>query len=129
MIWKNTDNREVSYNGIYRFGLDGRDGNNECIETFSQDVWNVIKSGTFYLKFQPTNNYFNMVIATGWWNERMDLQSGSSYIKNNGDNTYYIVINFSDKNFCNGSIIDLLDEQHLLFTGSGYTPIELYCYM
>ena len=130
VIWKNTDNREVSWNGIYRFGLDGRDGNNECIETFSQDVWNVIKNGTFYIKFRPTNsnfNEFNMRITTGHWQRTWrgsDITSGNNLIKNNGDGTYYIEINFSGD-----EILNLLDAQHLLFTGSHYTPIELYCYM
>lgn len=133
-IWINTENAAVDWgNSNYRFGLDGKDGSNECDETFSQEVWNVIKNGTFYLKFRPVNpnfSNFNMRIDTGWWDfQNIDVKSGSNFIKSNGDGTYYILINFSDPSFCDGDIKDLLDDHHLLFTGSGYTPIELYCYM
>lgn len=132
VIWKN-DNVEYypgDWKTYFRFGLDGRDDNNECIETFSQDVWNVIKNGTFYLKFRPTSNSFTLRIDTGWWDfQNINVTSGSNFIKNNVDGTYYILINFSDPSFCNGDIKDQLDDHHLLFTGTGYIPIELYCYM
>lgn len=130
VIWENDTNTAVNWNGVYRFGLEGRDGGNECIETFSQEIWDIIKNGTFYIKFRPSNNNFNnfnMRITTGHWSRTWrgsDITSGSNLIKNNGDGTYYIQINFTGD-----QIVNNLDAQHLLFTGSGYTPIELYCYM
>ena len=127
VIWENNDNTEVSWNTYYRFGLNGKDNNNECYATFSSEIWDVIKNGTFYIKFRPTNsnfNNFNMQITTGWWQSTWaNIQSGNNLIKNNGDGTYYIEINFSGN-----EILNILDEQHLLFTGSGYRPLELYYY-
>ena len=42
-------------------------------------------------------------------------------IIDNGDGTYTIEINFGDD-----PIVETLDEKHLLFTGSGFTPIKLF---
>ena len=114
---------EVSWNGVYRFGLDGNDGNNECIATFPQDVWNVIKTGTFYLTAKGSD-WVQMRITTGWWSTTWtgdDICTGNERIIDNGDGTYTIEINFDGD-----PILDLLDAQHLLFTGSGYTPLKLY---
>ena len=44
-------------------------------------------------------------------------------IIDNGDGTFYIEVNFGDD-----PIVGSLDDQHLLFTGSGYTPMKLYYY-
>lgn len=129
LIWENNDNTEVSWNTYYRFGLNGKDDNNECYATFSSEIWDVIKNGTFYIKFRPTNsnfNNFNLKITTGHWSvtwRGANIQSGSNLIKNNGDGTYYVEINFSGD-----AILNNLDDQHLLFTGSGYRPLELYYY-
>ena len=116
---------EVSWNGVYRFGLDGNDGNNECIATFPQDVWNVIKTGTFYLTAKGSD-WVQMRITTGWWSTTWtgdDICTGNERIIDNGDGTYTIEINFDGD-----PILDLLDAQHLLFTGSGYTPLKLFYY-
>ena len=42
-------------------------------------------------------------------------------IIDNGDGTYYIEVNFGDD-----PLVGTLDQKHLLFTGSGYTVLELY---
>ena len=126
VIWKNPDpegNGPANWNGTYRFGLDGRDGNNECIATFPQDVWDMIKGGTFYMLAQGSD-WVQMRITTGWWSTTWtgnDIMTGDERIIDNGDGTYYIEINFGDD-----PIVGSLDEQHLLFTGSGFTPLELY---
>jgi DNA polymerase-3 subunit alpha len=39
------------------------------------------------------------------------------------DNRFYIEINLSDEN-----LRDTIDEKHLLFTGTGYRPLQLYYY-
>ena len=130
-FWKNADPDgvgAVSWNGTYRFGLDGTDGNNECIATFPEDVWNVIKTGTFRMKFKPAGDSYQIRVTTGWWSTQWlgadnDIApwNMADRIIDNGDGTYYIEINFDGD-----PIVDVLDAQHLLFTGNGYTPLEIY---
>ena len=43
-------------------------------------------------------------------------------IIDNGDGTFAILVDFSE----DPAILDSIEEQHLLFTGSGYTPMKLY---
>ncbi len=125
VFWKNEDpagNGEISWSGQYRFGLDGNDGNNECIATFPQETWDIIKNGTFYMSFQATAAQLR--ITDGWWSTTWtgnDIMAGDERIIDNGDGTFYIEINFAGD-----PLLDVLDAQHLLFTGSGYTPLELY---
>jgi len=119
---------EISWNGTYRFGLDGNDGNNECIATFPEDIWNIIKTGTFYMQFKPSGDSYQIRVTTGWWSTQWlgadnDIApwNMADRIIDNGDGTYYIEINFDGD-----PIVDVLDAQHLLFTGNGYTPLKLY---
>lgn len=118
VIWENNNNTQVNWNSVYRFGLDGRDGGNECIETFPSDIWNVIKNGTFYLLAEGTNP--TLRITDGWWSTNISANPPITWI---GDNRFYIEINLSDEN-----LRDTIDEKHLLFTGTGYRPLQLYYY-
>ena len=130
-IWENKDlagNGKVSWNGTYRFGLEGHDGNNECITTLPEDVWEKIKTGTFYLKFKPEADWYQVRITNGWWDTQWQGKDNdfspnnmADQIIDNGDGTYYIEINFGDD-----PLVGTLDEKHLLFTGDGYTPLEIY---
>ncbi|MBQ6958855.1 MAG: IPT/TIG domain-containing protein [Bacteroidales bacterium] len=123
-IWKNDGSHgAANWDGVYRFGLEGNDTNNECIATFPAEIWNGIKSGTFYMLAQGSD-WVQMRITTGWWSTNWtgdDIMTGNERIIDNGDGTYYIAINFEGD-----PILDVLDAQHLLFTGSGFTPLELY---
>ena len=119
----------VSWNGTYRFALDGNDGNNECIATFPADIWNKIKTGTFYMQYtaaDPTS--YQIRVTTGWWGAQWmgkdnDIAPWNmpERIIDNGDGTFYIEVNFGDD-----PIVADLDVQHLLFTGAGFTPLKLY---
>ncbi|MBO4800444.1 MAG: hypothetical protein J5545_01100 [Bacteroidaceae bacterium] len=131
-IWTNPDpatNGATNWNGVYRFGLEGTDVNNECIATLPADIWNKIKTGTFCMKYTAADPGSYMIrVTTGWWSTQWlgadkDIApwSMSERIIDNGDGTFHIEINFGDD-----PIVGFLDEQHLLFTGSGYTPLELY---
>ena len=88
------------------------------------DQWDIIKSGTFYLKASADNDWYNLRITTGWWSTTWtgaDIGKGDERLKLNDDGTFLIEINFSGD-----PILDVLDAQHLLFTGEGYTPLKLF---
>ena len=129
-FWKNNGERGIIDWGNVncRFGLEGNDPNNECIATFPQEVWDKVKTGTFYMLFKPEADWYQIRVTTGWWSVQW-LGADNDFSPNNmadrmidnGDGTYYIEINFGDD-----PIVASLDEQHLLFTGSGYTLLELY---
>ena len=132
VFWKNEDpegNGAVNWNGTYRFGLDGTDGNNECIATFPQEIWDKIKTGTFFIKYAAADpNSYQVRVTTGWWGAQWlgkdnDIApwNMAERIIDNGDGTFYIEVRFDDD-----PIVADLDAQHLLFTGAGYTPLELY---
>ena len=131
-IWKNEDpdvNGVVNWNGTYRFGLDGHDGNNECIATFPEDVWNTLKTGTFYILYSaPDPTQYQIRVTNGWWDTQWMGKDNdiapwnmAERIIDNGDGTFYIEVNFGDD-----PLVGTLDEKHLLLTGSGYTPLEIY---
>lgn len=131
VIWENPDPAgigSVSWSGQYRFGLDGTDGNNECVATFPAETWDIIKNGTFILKFEPAADAYQIRATTGWWSFDSDgvndIHGGDERIVDNGDGTYSLTYTLSEEPLKSG-IYDLIDQQHLLFTGSGYTPLKL----
>ena len=129
VFWKGDGAVAVSWNGVYRFGLEGHDGNNECIATFPADVWNKIKTGPFYMQYKAPDPYsYQIRVTTGWWSVQWlgkdnDIAPWSmpERIHDNGDGTFYIEVNFG-----NDPIVGSLDVEHLLFTGDKYTPLKLY---
>ena len=121
VFWENSGAGAVSWNGTYRFGLDGHDGNNECITTFPQDTWDKIKSGTFYLVVEATDPQIR--VTNGWWDTQWltDFQPGNDLLTDNGDGTWTLEINISGD-----PLVDTIDEKHILFTGDRFTPVKLY---
>ena len=114
----------VSWNGTYRFGLDGNDGNNECIATFPADIWEKLKTSTFYLDVQGEDPQIR--VTTGWWSTTWtggDFQPGNELLTDNGDGTWTLEINLAGD-----PILDAIDVEHLLFTGDRFTPLKLYYY-
>ena len=133
VIWENPDPEgigSVSWSGQYRFYGEGNaDSNNECIAMIAADHWNIIKTGTFYLKFAPAADAYQIRANTGWWSFDgdgvYDIHGGDERIIDNGDGTFSLAYTLSEEPLKSG-ILGLIDEQHLLFTGSGYTPLMLY---
>ena len=123
VIWEEDGTHgAVSWNGAYRFALEGHDGNNECCAEFPQAVWDRLKTETFYLDVEATDPQIR--VTTGWWSTQWpaaDIQPGSEYLTDNGDGTWTVEINIAGD-----PLVDALDDQHLLFTGDRFTPIKLY---
>ncbi|MBR6882386.1 MAG: hypothetical protein IKN06_05395, partial [Bacteroidales bacterium] len=124
VFWENATSEVVDWGNVnYRFGLDGHDGNNECDATFPQDVWDKIKTKTFYLLLEGANPQIR--VTTGWWSVNLtvdDFQPGNELLADNGDGTWTLTVDLT----ANPDLVALLDDQHLLFTGSGFTPLKLY---
>ena len=133
VIWENADPEgvgSVSWSGQYRFYGEGNaDTNNECIAMISAAHWDIIKNGTFYLKFAPAADAYQIRANTGWWSfdsaGAYDIHGGDERIIDNGDGTFSIAYTLSEEPLASG-ILGLIDEQHLLFTGDGFTPLKLY---
>ena len=111
----------ISWSSNYRFGMDGRDGNGECLLTFPETVWNKLKTGTFYVDLEGENPQIRVV--TGWWNDQWlgdDINAGNELLSDNGDGTFTLTVNLAGH-----AIVDSMDQQHLLFTGDRYTPLRI----
>jgi hypothetical protein len=124
-IWKNDGSHgNISWNGDYRFSSESNSTGEE-IYAIPQDLWDKMKAGTFYLEAAINADWYNMRITTGWWSVTYtgaDIGKGDERIILSEDGTKFtIAIDLSGD-----PILDVLDQQHLLFTGEGYTPLEIY---
>ena len=122
-IWENDPaGAEINWSSSYRFAGEGF-GTGEEIAVIPTDVWEKMKSETFYLTLKSDNPQVR--VTTGWWSVSLtegDIQPGNELLTDNEDGTWTVEVNLSE----NADLLALLDEQHLLFTGVGYTPIEIY---
>lgn len=121
-LWLNDGSfGEVSWNGIYRFGLEGHDGNNECAATFPQEVWDRIRNETVYV--YVSGEYPSIRVTSGWWeNSLPDVQPGNDLLTDNEAYTWILTLNLSGEE----DLLSVIDDHHLLFTGSGFTVLGIY---
>jgi hypothetical protein len=129
-IWKNDGSLgTINWSSDYRFAPESNSTGEECY-TVPQDIWEKMKTGPFYIQFKiDTPDWYQVRITTGWWGNQWPAGKEEDITPNfmtdmvidNGDGTYYIEVNL------NGSdLAGSMDTEHLLFTGSGYTPLKLY---
>lgn len=129
-VWTNGGKLgEINWSSDYRFAPASNSTGEECY-TVPQDVWDKMKTGKFYIQFTiDTPDWYQIRITTGWWGaqwpagkeEDITPQFMTDMVVDNGDGTYSIELNL------NGSdLVADIDAEHLLFTGSGYTPLKLY---
>ena len=120
-LWKNEGAGAVSWNGTYRFSGEGHETGEE-IYSFPADIWEQLKSETFYIMVEATDPQIR--VTTGWWSTTWtggDFQPGNEKLTDNGDGTWTLEVNLSGD-----PILDAMDVEHLLFTGDRYTPIEIF---
>lgn len=124
LIWENTDpagNGEVNWSSQYRFA-NSENLTGEEIAEISMDNWAIIRNSEFKVDVEGANPQIR--VTTGWWSTTWtgnDIQPGNDLLADNGNGSWTLTVNL------NGDpILDALDQQHLLFTGSGYTPMRIY---
>ena len=130
MIWENDGSYgQISWSSDYRFALEGTNGNGDAIVAeIPADIWSILKDGTFYMTISAPDA-FQIRINTGWWSFDgdgvHDIHRGDERLVDNGDGTFTLAVTMSEEPLKSG-IYDLVDVQHLLFTGSGYTIHNIY---
>ena len=124
-IWKNDGSHgNINWGGDYRFS-NQTNSTGEEIYAIPDDIWEKMKSGTFYMEASINADWYNMRITTGWWSTAWtgaDIGKGDERIVLSEDGTKFTIA----LDFTGDPILDVLDQQHLLFTGEGYTPLEIY---
>ena len=122
-VWTNGGTLgEINWSGDYRFAPETNSTGEECY-TVPMDVWERLKTETFYVTVKGANPQIR--ITTGWWSTNLtadDIMPGNELLVDNGDGTWTLTVNLTGAT----DLLDLLDAQHLLFTGSGYTVEEIY---
>lgn len=123
VIWEGDGSAgEVNWNGIYRFANEEKVTGEE-IAAIPMDVWEKLKTTPFYVDLTGATPQIR--VTTGWWDTNLtadDIQPGNELLTDNGDGTWTVKVDLSGA----ADLLALLDDHHLLFTGSGYTPTKIY---
>jgi len=122
MIWQNGGSLgEINWSSDYRFAPASNSTGEECY-TVPQDVWEKMKAGPFYVTIKGASPQIR--VTSGWWSTTWtgdDLFPGNERLADNGDGTFTLTVDLAGD-----PLLDVLDDQHLLFTGSGYTVEDIY---
>ncbi len=119
----------VSWSGTYRFAGEGFETGEE-IAIIPADLWAKLKSVPFFVKYTAADpSSYQVRVTTGWWSVQWlgadnDVApwNMAERIIDNGDGTFCIQVDFSE----DPAILDVIDVQHLLITGNGFTPLKLF---
>ena len=120
-VWTNDVGKAVSWSSDYRFAPDFNSTGEE-IYTVPADVWEKMKTTTFYVTIQGDDPQIR--VTTGWWGAKLtdaDIQPGNELLTDNGDGTGKLTVSLAGTALC-----DAIDVEHLLFTGDRFTPLEIY---
>ena len=121
-IWKNDGSLgEINWSSDYRFAPESNSTGEECY-TVPQDIWERLKTETFYVTVKGASPQIR--VTSGWWSTTWmgdDIFPGNELLTDNGDGTFTLTVNLAGD-----PLLDVLDAQHLLFTGGGYTVDEIY---
>ena len=104
-IWKNDGSiGETSWGSEYRFSSENAKTGEECY-AFPMDVWEKLKTEPFKVTIKGASPQIRV----------------TELLTDNGDGTYSLAVTLAGD-----PLLDLVDVQHLLFTGSGYAVDEIY---
>ncbi|MCQ2146585.1 MAG: IPT/TIG domain-containing protein [Bacteroidales bacterium] len=111
----------------FRYALEGHDGSNECCGEIPADLWERMKTETFYMNFSGDGAQIRIV--TGWWSDQYkggadadgDYRTSSECVTANEDGTYTIEINLAGSD-----LAAAMDEKHFLFAGNDFTVNKMY---
>ena len=84
-----------------------------------------MKYETFYVTIKGTD-FFMIYLTSGWWAYQWTNESiypDSNLLEPIGDKLYTLSVTLEGD-----PLQDVMDEQHLLFTGQGYSVEEIYYY-
>ena len=129
MVWENDGSYgDAVWGGMYRFARMGTDYGDECIAEISEILWNKMKNQPFFVVIRPVSDDLNIRITSGWWafdtDGMYDIFLGDERLLDNGDGSYTIIMDLTKEPY--SELRDYIDEQHLLFTGSGYVLEGIY---
>ncbi len=113
---------EINWSSDARFGLDGSDMENVCAATFPQDIWERLKTGTFFVTVR--GDYPQIRVTSGWWETVWtggDIDPGNERLAANGDGTWTLSVNFAGD-----PLADVIDAHNLLITGGGFRLENIY---
>lgn len=127
-FWKNGEQSTIpapSWSGEGRFARESSKTGEETY-AFTDEDWEILKSEPFRIAIEKTGeNDPNVRITTGWWTQDYGGKEYNCFEIAEVDEAtglYFIELNLKDY----PEMLELLDAQHLLFTGSDYKLIEIY---
>ncbi|MBR6195257.1 MAG: leucine-rich repeat protein [Prevotella sp.] len=112
---------EINWSGDYRFASE-RNSTGDEFYIVPIGLWERMKKETFYVTVKGADPYIR--VMDGWWTNIWTdnaISPGNEQLTDNGDGTWTLAVNFAED-----PILSVLDERHLLFTGSGYSVEEIY---
>ena len=111
----------LSWETKYRFSNRANYNAKEVFAIIPDDAWTAIKEREFYVDIKGTNP--TIKVTNGWWNPQWgnDIKPGDERLKDNGDGTMTLTVNFAGD-----PILNELDQKHLLLTGTNYIPLRIF---
>ena len=130
VIWENDGTvGPANWDSTYRFAIEGGDSLGECVAEIPAAVWAGMKIAPFSVNItpDPSATWWQVRVLDGWWTNNdesgaSDITINTPGLVDNGNGTYTFVVDLA----ANPELAALIDTQHLLFTGAGYTINKIY---
>ncbi len=120
-IWKNYGSLGIiNWSGDYRFAPESN--TSDARYAIPQYIWEKMKTETFYVTIKGASPRIR--VTSGSWNPIWtgdDILPGNELLEDLGNDTYRLTVNLAGD-----PLVNVLDAQHLLFTGGDYSVEEIY---